>query len=138
MRANGIAERLAKVYGAAAYTDYTQFLAHPDLDIVTIATPSGAHLGPAQKDAAAGKHVICEKPLEISLERIDKMIAACQKNKVMLMMQGESPFLTRGMHKDVTIMVENVFKAKISSIRSQSSSDEFPTSALKDARTRSH
>jgi len=65
-------DRLAKAYGAAAYTNYTQFLAHPSLDIVTIATPSGAHLEPVQKAAAAGKHVICEKPLEISLERIDK------------------------------------------------------------------
>ncbi len=46
------AERLSEAYGAAAYTDYTQFLAHPDLDIVTIATPSGAHLEPAQKAAA--------------------------------------------------------------------------------------
>jgi len=78
------AERIAKSYGAAAYTDYTQFLAHPNLDVVTIATPSGAHLEPTQKAAAAGKHVICEKPLETSLERIDKMIAACQENKVML------------------------------------------------------
>lgn len=78
------AERLAKTSGAAAYTDYTQFLNHPGLDIVTIATPSGAHLEPAQKAAEAGKHIVCEKPLEITLERIDKMIATCEKNRVIL------------------------------------------------------
>ena len=78
------ADRVAKANGCAAYTDYNQFLAHPGLDIVTIATPSGAHLEPAQKAAAAGKHVVCEKPLEVTLERIDKMVQACKKNKVML------------------------------------------------------
>jgi predicted dehydrogenase len=78
------AERVAKSNGCAAYTNYKQFLAHPGLDIVTIATPSGAHLEPAQEAAAAGKHVVCEKPLEVTLERIDKMIQACKKNKVML------------------------------------------------------
>ena len=78
------AARVAETCGCAAYTDYNEFLAHPGLDIVTIATPSGAHLEPAQKAAQAGKHVVCEKPLEITLERIDKMIAACEHNKVML------------------------------------------------------
>ena len=78
------AGRVANANGCAAYTDYRRFLAHPGLDIVTIATPSGAHLEPAQKAAEAGKHVVCEKPLEVTLERIDKMIQACKKNKVML------------------------------------------------------
>ncbi len=81
-RAN--AQRVAKKYACAAYTDYKTFLAHPGLDIVTIATPSGAHLEPVEKAAAAGKHIACEKPIEISLERVDKMIAACRKHKVML------------------------------------------------------
>ncbi len=78
------AVRVANAYGCAAYTDYQQFLAHPDLAVVTIATPSGAHLEPAQKAAQAGKHIVCEKPLEVTLERIDKLIAACERNKVML------------------------------------------------------
>lgn len=78
------AERVAKANDCAPYTDYTQFLAHPGLDIVTIATPSGAHLEPVREAAAAGKQVVCEKPLEVTLERIDEMIEACRKNKVML------------------------------------------------------
>jgi predicted dehydrogenase len=78
------ADRVADAYGCSSYSDYAQFLSHPGLDIVTIATPSGAHLEPAQKAARAGKHVLCEKPLEITLERIDKMIAVCRQNKVML------------------------------------------------------
>jgi predicted dehydrogenase len=78
------AERVAKKHRCSAYTDYAQFLAHPGLDIVTIATPSGTHLEPVRKAAKAGKHIICEKPLEVTLERIDKMIHGCKENKVML------------------------------------------------------
>ena len=66
------------------YQDYETFLAHPGLDIVTIATPSGAHLEPCVQAAKAGKHIICEKPLEVTLERVDRMIRACDANKVML------------------------------------------------------
>ena len=78
------ADRIADAYGCTAYTDYQKFLSHSGLDIVTIATPSGAHLEPAQQAARAGKHVLCEKPLEVTLERIDKMIATCRQHKVML------------------------------------------------------
>jgi len=78
------AERLADRYGCAAYSDYRAFLSDPALEIVAIATPSGAHLEPAEQAARAGKHVICEKPLEVTLERVDRMIRACRENGVML------------------------------------------------------
>ncbi len=78
------ANRLAAKYQCKAYSDYESFLQHSDLDIITIATPSGAHLEPAIAAADAGKHVICEKPLEVTLERIDAMITACKKNGVIL------------------------------------------------------
>ncbi|CAB1078106.1 oxidoreductase [Alkalispirochaeta odontotermitis] len=78
------ADRVADEYNCASYQDYQAFLAHPGLDIVAIATPSGAHLEPCVKAAAAGKHVICEKPLEVTLERVDRMIHACESNEVML------------------------------------------------------
>ena len=66
------------------YTDLDEFLAHPGLEVVTIATPSGSHLEPALAAAKAEKHVICEKPLEVTLERCDKMIDACRRAKVTL------------------------------------------------------
>jgi predicted dehydrogenase len=47
--------------------------------VVTIGTPSGAHLDPAVAAARAGKHVIVEKPLEITLKRCDKIIEECRK-----------------------------------------------------------
>jgi len=67
------------VGGCEIYTDYNRFLKHPGLDIVNICTPSGAHLEPAVSAAQAGKHVVVEKPLEITLARCDKLIGACRK-----------------------------------------------------------
>jgi len=79
------ADRLAGQYpGCKPYHDLKLFLADTNIDIVTIGTPSGAHLDPAVSAAEAGKHIIVEKPLEVTLERCDKIIAACQKNNVQL------------------------------------------------------
>jgi len=60
-----------------AYDDLDAMLAHPDLDVVCICTPSGAHAEPAVRAAFAGKHVVVEKPLEITLPRCDAIIEAC-------------------------------------------------------------
>ena len=78
------ADRLAQATGCTPYTDLDAFLADPDLDIVTIGTPSGAHMEPAVAAARAGKHVIVEKPLEITLKRCDKIIDECEKAGVVL------------------------------------------------------
>lgn len=78
------AEKLAAEYGCVAYTDLDQMLSHPGLNIVTIGSPSGAHLEPCLAAAHAGKHVIVEKPLEVTLDRCDQMIAACEKAGVQL------------------------------------------------------
>ena len=67
---------LAAEFKVEAHSDIARFLADPELDIVTIATPSGAHFEPALAALRAGKHVICEKPLEISTARIDELVAA--------------------------------------------------------------
>ena len=72
-------QNLATKYNCKAYGHHSEMLNSDNLDIVTIATPSGAHLEPALEAAERGKHVICEKPLEISLDRIDKMIRAHEK-----------------------------------------------------------
>ncbi len=73
------AQAMAESFGCKASHDLDAFLADPELDIVTIATPSGAHLEPSLAAARAGKHVICEKPLEITTERVDQMLAAGEK-----------------------------------------------------------
>ncbi len=55
-----------------------------DIDIVYVVTPNALHLRDALVAAAAGKHVFCEKPLEISTERCQQMVDACKKAGVLL------------------------------------------------------
>jgi len=78
--------KIAQLAGGdcAVYDDLGRLLAHPDLDVVCICTPSGAHLEPAVAAAGAGKHVIVEKPLEVTLPRCDAIIAACDAAGVRL------------------------------------------------------
>jgi predicted dehydrogenase len=63
--------------GCRVYDDLAAMLAQPGLDVVCVCTPSGAHLEPAVAAARAGKHVVVEKPLEITLPRCDEIIGAC-------------------------------------------------------------
>jgi UDP-N-acetyl-2-amino-2-deoxyglucuronate dehydrogenase len=65
-------------------TDLQSVLKRQDVDVVIVTTPSGAHMEPAVAAANAKKHVVVEKPLEITLERCDRIIDACAKNKVQL------------------------------------------------------
>ncbi len=78
------ADAFAARHGGRDYANLSAFLAHEGLDVVTICTPSGAHLEPTLAAAAAGKHVVCEKPLEVTTARIDRMIAACDEAGTML------------------------------------------------------
>jgi len=78
-RCKATADRFADAEGCKAYDDLDAMLADPEIDVVTIATPSGAHMEPAVAAARAGKHIIVEKPLEITLKRCDKIIAECEK-----------------------------------------------------------
>lgn len=63
-------------HGCRAYASYEQLLEDGTVDVVSICTPSGFHMEPAVAAAEAGRHAISEKPLDVTLERIDAMIAA--------------------------------------------------------------
>ncbi|MDH3605131.1 MAG: Gfo/Idh/MocA family oxidoreductase, partial [Candidatus Tectomicrobia bacterium] len=64
--------------------DIDVFLARDDIDVILIATPSGTHMEIAVKAAEAGKHCMVEKPLDITLERIDRMIEAHEQAGTLL------------------------------------------------------
>jgi UDP-N-acetyl-2-amino-2-deoxyglucuronate dehydrogenase len=66
-------------FGCAWHADTARMLRREKPDFVTVATPSGAHLEAVVAAARRGVHVICEKPLEITLKRIDRMLAAVEK-----------------------------------------------------------
>jgi len=74
------AKNLADKFSVRAFDDYGEMLKSGQIDIVTIATPSGFHKEPTIAAAEAGKHVLCEKPLDITLERIDAMTEAHEKS----------------------------------------------------------
>lgn len=78
------AEKLESEFGCRAHKTLKSMLDDPDVTVVTIGTPSGAHMEPAVEAARAGKHVIVEKPLEINLRRCDRIINACEKAGVQL------------------------------------------------------
>ena len=72
-------QKFASEYGCVWYGNYEQLLDEAKPDVVTIATPSGAHLEPLQACAQRGIHVLCEKPLEINTARVDQMIDTAQQ-----------------------------------------------------------
>jgi len=75
-RSEARAREFAERAKCQPYWDIDKFFFDRQLDVATICTPSGAHLEPTLAAAKHGKHVICEKPLEVTLDRVDEMIAA--------------------------------------------------------------
>jgi predicted dehydrogenase len=80
------AQKLANEIGLTCdvYSEISPVLARRDVNAVIVTTPSGAHMEPAIAAAEAGKHVVVEKPLEVTLERCDRIIEACTRNRVQL------------------------------------------------------
>ena len=74
--------KLANEHATIAYSSIDEMLADPEIDIITIATPSGAHLEPALAAIEAGKHVAIEKPLEVTTDRIDQILDAASRKGV--------------------------------------------------------
>jgi len=70
------AAAFVKKFPARIEPDLAGLLSSDDIDVVCVVTPSGAHAEVAVPALKAGKHVFCEKPLEINLERVDSMIGA--------------------------------------------------------------
>lgn len=76
-RDRGRADAFAAQHGAArAYTDYADLLRDRDVDIVYISTPNAQHAEQALAAARAGKHVLCEKPLALSVGDARRMVDA--------------------------------------------------------------
>jgi myo-inositol 2-dehydrogenase / D-chiro-inositol 1-dehydrogenase len=74
------------------YSDYRELVNDPEIDVVDIGIPNDLHCQVVLAAAKAGKHVIVEKPLCVTLEEADLMIEACQKAGVLLMYAEELLF----------------------------------------------
>ncbi|HVS53937.1 MAG TPA: Gfo/Idh/MocA family oxidoreductase [Opitutaceae bacterium] len=79
------ARAFAAKHGAAFHTtDLAALVARPDIDIVCITTPSGAHLEPSRAAIRAGKHLVIEKPIEITVARTDEILRAAEAARVQI------------------------------------------------------
>jgi len=85
--------KFCKKYDIEGSASYEEFLNLPDLDMVAICTPSGTHLDYGKLAAAAGKHVIVEKPIEITVDRGKSLIETCEKNNVQLAVIFQNRFI---------------------------------------------
>jgi predicted dehydrogenase len=87
------AETMAQQYGVDAEASLDRFLQRTDIQVVSICTPSGTHAELGIKAAAAGKHVVVEKPIDVTLEKARMLIDACRKARVKLAVIFQARFL---------------------------------------------
>jgi predicted dehydrogenase len=78
------AEAYCERFGGEPYRSYKEMLQRPDIDVVCICTPSGMHAEIGVAAARAGKHVLVEKPMALSLKDADSLTFACRENGVKL------------------------------------------------------
>jgi UDP-N-acetyl-2-amino-2-deoxyglucuronate dehydrogenase len=76
--------RFADEYGADFCQDIETLAARQDIDAATIATPSGAHAGAAVPFLRRGKAVLCEKPLEVTSEKVEEILSAARESGALL------------------------------------------------------
>lgn len=78
------AAAVAALYGVKGYGSVAEAVADPDVHVVAVLTPSGAHLEPALAAVRAGKHVVVEKPIEVSTARAEELVSAAEQAGVAL------------------------------------------------------
>jgi predicted dehydrogenase len=77
---------IAGIGSEASYADYHDLLARDDVDVVSVASPPSTRVQIVRDAAAAGKHIVCEKPFALTLAEADAMIEACDAAGVTLWM----------------------------------------------------
>src|SRR5579859_63597 len=107
------AERVADLFpGARPYATYEALLDDPAVDAVYIPLPNGLHAEWTMRAAAAGKHVLCEKPLGATEDEVRRMITASQQAGVLLM----EAFMYR-FHPQIRYALEEISQGAIGPVR---------------------
>jgi predicted dehydrogenase len=111
-RSGKTAEAFARRHGIPAwYDDMDRLLSEARVDAADIALPNYLHHGACMKAAAAGKHIIMEKPLALTLEDADEMIGECKKRGLKLMYAEELCFAPK--YERVRALVEHGAVGKV-------------------------
>lgn len=97
------AKQIAQQTGAQPYQDYKELLARKDIDAVIIATPDHLHKEPCIHAAKAGKHILVEKPLAMTLEDSKAILGVVEKAGVKLMVGFTLRFLPQYQHAKTSI-----------------------------------
>jgi len=83
---------IAERYGVPHFADLTEMMAETEIDVVSVLTPSGKHAGNVVELAQYGKPIVVEKPMALTLDDADRMIAACDKNGARLFVVKQNRF----------------------------------------------
>lgn len=100
-----------------AYTSAAELLADPEVQAVYIASPVHCHAQQIQMAAAAGKHILCEKPLTLTLAQTKEAVAACKRARVYLQEGYMMKF--HGAHAAIKQLIDAGRLGRIVSMRAQ-------------------
>lgn len=112
-----------------AIASYEAMLADPDIDIVYIPLPNHLHAEWAIKAAEAGKHVLCEKPIALTVEEVDRIAAAAARHGVVI----AEAFMYRH-HPQTTMLKQLLAEGAIGELRYIRGSFTFTLSRQNDVR----
>ena len=107
----GRAEAFSLEKGGIPYAALEDLLKAPDIDVVCICTPSGTHAKLAVQAVRAGKHVVVEKPLAITMEQLDEVDSACRQGGVQLCCISQLRFT-----RDYRLVREAVAEGKLGTL----------------------
>ena len=86
------AKEIGGEHGVSSYRSLRDLVDSGVVDAITIGVPSGSHAAVGMEAAGFGLHVLCEKPIDVSLQAADALIAACESNSVKLACVSQSRF----------------------------------------------
>jgi predicted dehydrogenase len=113
----GVDKIAAQCGSVRAYSDEDALLADPEVEAVYIASPVHCHAAQIRKAAAAGKHVLCEKPLTLNRRQAEQAVEACRKNHVFLQEGYMMKF--HGAHRKIKELIDAGRLGRIVSMRAQ-------------------
>jgi UDP-N-acetyl-2-amino-2-deoxyglucuronate dehydrogenase len=99
-----LAEELAQEYGCSSHYGLGEMLSGAELDVVCVCTPSGMHAGDAIAALEAGKHVVIEKPVDVTLEAADRLLEVQRETgrKVAVVSQHRFDAATLAVHRAIS------------------------------------